>query len=145
MTKQTLYEKIRTIVESWQIAITQLHDNFILWYSNTSQWEIRSSQAHRTIEKCYDSLWEHWSQPDEITYGEELGMKYIWIYERPLWRPKVGDKIQFTSTGWDRRSKKWKPYIVEELKANTFILKEYYSDLTYISWYDCIAPWVPID
>lgn len=150
--KQSLYKKIRTVVEAGQIAITQWQGwEYVLWSSMADNWAIRVSVSNDDIAFCYNNLWKHIIFKDEI---EKFGWeRYIWIYERPLWRPKVGDRVQVSekikdSTNYNinpdiYKECVWWPYIVDELL--TFSCTLDCGWFTYSFPYDCIAPRVSPD
>lgn len=91
----TLYEKIKTIVESWHIAITQdTNSYYVLRSSMMFDWFFRCSWNYYNAEKCYENLGIEHKGTEEIKQYEKAGAHYIWIYQRPLRIPKVGDIVQ---------------------------------------------------
>lgn len=148
MMKQTLYEKIKIIVESWNIAITQDKDwNHMLRSSLNKHWWMRSSFPSRSLENCYYDLWYQNHDMSEIE-KREWQLKYIWIYERPLRRPKVGQKVQIIY--WEDEGNFWKViHDVDWLYCMVEVLHKL-DDLAYYPResavpYDCIAPRVSPD
>ena len=158
MTKQSLYKKIKIIVESWNIAITKDIEWFIMLWSSISETppanrfppeRIRCSRASLCIDTCFYSLWvqEFWfTDVDNWKW-----VKYIWIYERPLRIPKVGQKVQILPK-WlklnnysDRRKDiAWWSLEVFWLKDWICIIKCTEYDYLEVP-YDCIAPRVEIN
>lgn len=153
--KQTLYEKIRTVVDSWNIAITQNEETkrFNLWSSLYWEW-IRVSGSFDSINECYNHLWEHYLTEWEIDIAQQGWERYIWIYERPLWRPKVGDKIQILKVCPQYKIRKeayWGSegidiFDVGEVEDFFCRLKNYRGRIIEYEFpYDCIAPRVSPD
>lgn len=149
--KQSLYEKIRTVVESGQIAITQNRSGWVRLRSSMCEfWDIRCSDYQETIEKCHLTLWQNYTTQQWLGDNQENWERYIWIYERPLWRPSVWDKVQvlnnYDSVGYEEWAKEFvgKPLTVY---SNGYL----YCVLTVTEYdylevpYDCIAPRVEID
>lgn len=150
--KQSLYEKIKCIVESGNIAITQNEEtkNYCLWSSmcwkNNSR--IRCSGSCDSIERCYNQLWKYYTTNWDVLVGEEWWERYIWIYERPLWRPKVGDKVQIMY--WVYKWKIWECVYDEDWLYCVVEISHEIGKWIYSPWqvslpYDCIAPRVSID
>lgn len=136
--KQTLYEKIKTIVESWNIAITQnVNWKYILCSSliNAYPW-IRHSDRWDSIQDCLDSIWHHESSEDDVN---EFFEKYIWIYERPLWRPTKWQKVSV----W--LEDKWSTIFWEVVDLTGTYAGVKIIDSIHPVPYDCIAPRVEID
>lgn len=158
MTKQTLYEKIRTVVESGNIAITQNEETkrFNLWSSLYWEW-IRVSGSFDSINECYNHLWEHYLTEWETDIAQEWWERYIWIYERPLWRPELWDNIMLLERAKDVKEMygnqnltyKYKEFCWK--KCEVHLLWDYFCQIR-IEWewlfrvpYDCIAPRVEVD
>lgn len=146
MNKQTLYEKIKIIVESWNIAITQREDwHFTLRSSLMDSWEIRRSISDLDIDKCVNYLWG--TSQKEYHFLEKKWERYIWIYERPLWRPKVGQKVQMLNNikfiSSHLQHLLGVPLDVEDLASGWCIIKK--ENAWRFVPYDCIAPRVSID
>jgi len=158
MTKQTLYEKIRTVVEAGQIAITQNRSGWVRLRSSMCEfWDIRCSYYQETIEKCYLTLWQNYTTQQWLGDNQEDWERYIWIYERPLWRPKQGDEVTLLKKaeevkemyGKTKDEYRYKDFIGK--KCEVHLLGDYFCQIRIPSeWlfrvpYDCIAPLVPID
>lgn len=156
--KQTLYEKIKTVVESWHIAITQDKNwNNRLWSSTWEWWIIRVSNSFDDLNYCYYSLWFHYYHRFEIEEIEKKWECYIWIYERPLWRPEVWDEVMLLKKaegvkemyGKTKDEYRYKDFIGN--KCEVHLLGDYFCQIRIPSeWlfrvpYDCIVPWVEID
>lgn len=148
--KQTLYEKIKTIVESWNMAICQFDNwDYILFSSMFYRWEgktpyVRSSNRTNDINNCYQSSWVSYETRYNI---DKQNLKYIWIYERPLWRPKVGDKVQIMY--WVYKWKIWECVYDEDWLYCVVEISHEIGKWIYSPWqvslpYDCIAPRVEI-
>jgi hypothetical protein len=152
--KQTLYEKIKIIVESWNIAICQFDNwDYILFSSMFYRWEgktpyIRSSNRWNDINNCYQSLWASYETRYNI---DKRNLRYIWIYERPLRRPDIWQKVQvlhkwlkLNNYSDQRKDIAWWSLEVFWLKDWTCIIKCTEYDYLEVP-YDCIAPRVEID
>lgn len=148
--KQTLYEKIKTIVESWHIAITQDEKwNNRLWSSMWEWWIVRASTSFESLNYCYYSLWFHYYHRFEIEEIEKKWERYIWIYERPLWRPKYWDYVTIMSGRSHQKHKdiEWKKLAVTGTSYEYCEVMDLNQKtrIWLIVPYDCIAPWVEID
>ena len=142
-----LYGKIRKIVESWNIAITQDKNwNNRLWSSMWEWWIIRVSNSFESLDYCYYSLWFHYYHRFEIEEIEKKWEHYIWIYERPLWRPEIWALVQVIyKQEWTTIKKNFVYKVIEIKKLYCVVCAENgLWPVRYVA-YDCIAPWVPID
>lgn len=139
--KQTLYEKIRTVVESWNIAIT--YDNYWryrLWSSITHDRRfIRVTLRCKKVDDCFDWLWREDADKNAIEQKEFNWERYIWIYERPLWRPTKWQKVSV----W--MEDKWSTIFWEVVDLTGTYAGVKIIDSIHPVPYDCIAPRVSPD
>lgn len=148
----TLYEKIKTIVESWHIAITQNNRRYILWTSMSWEKILRSLSANN-IEDCYHNLSSNYLTKEEIKEEyEEDWEKYIWIYQKPLRIPKEGDIVQVLENikqFWDWTDMTWMGFTFKGLnKNNTARIYQRppdYENIYFDIPLSCLAPWVEPD
>lgn len=141
--KQSLYDKIRTVVEAGYIAITiDKGEEYTLWSSMTKDGQIRASWGDEDLTRCYEALWRFCLSKKEVArMVKEDWERYIWIYERPLRRPKEWDKVQVLE-----KYEKVFSWFIRTVVSNWSYcgVTLWNGDIMQIP-YDCIAPRVEPD